>query len=208
VVRAHRLTKEGLVQEREEKVRLVRGRFGQSEVIDILLVLFADAVSGERTVETVHARLPPFSETVMGLFGREKLPPASTVSRFLADGDATCVQARREWLLQEVMAPSPCASPGGLWDREGTHWEVVDIDGTRQAVRQRALVQGSDASEPHRRMAEVYAKGSGGRTRGEVGRTRTTVLHPSTPKWRGTVSGPGNGDDRGEVQHAQPSSAS
>ncbi len=25
--------------------------------------------------------------------------------------------------------------PGGLWDRQGTHYLVFDVDGTRQAAR-------------------------------------------------------------------------
>jgi hypothetical protein len=41
-----------------------------------------------------------------------------------------------------------------------------------------------------------------GRKRGQVGRTRTTVLQPYTHQWLGTFSGPGNGDYRAELQQA------
>ena len=41
-----------------------------------------------------------------------------------------------------------------------------------------------------------------GRKRGQVGRTRTTVLQPYTHQWLGTFSGPGNGNYRAELQQA------
>jgi hypothetical protein len=38
-----------------------------------------------------------------------------------------------------------------LLDRAGGLWEVFDIDGTREAARQRALPQTADRPAPHRR---------------------------------------------------------
>ena len=170
VVIAHRFKKHGLLQEFQEKVRLVRGRMGQYEVIDFLLVLFAYAVSGEPTFEAFHARLSPFADLVMGLFERGKLPHPSTVSRFLEDVDASCVQALRSLFLQDLIDHSPFPSQGGLWDREGKRWLVIDIDGTKHATRQRVLSQGPEAPQPRRRLTGVCAKGYFGRKRGEVGR--------------------------------------
>jgi len=41
-----------------------------------------------------------------------------------------------------------------------------------------------------------------GRKRGEVLRTRTTILHAHTQAWLGTFSDPGNGDDATELESA------
>jgi len=101
------------------------------------------------------------------------------------------------------VARTPFGSPpGGLWDRQGKHWLVIDVDGTKQAARQRALPQTKELPAPHRRFERVCAKGYFGRKRGQVGRSRTTVLPSSTHQWMGTFSGPGNGDDREELRHA------
>jgi hypothetical protein len=71
-----------------------------------------------------------------------------------------------------------------------------------QTARQRALPQAPDLPAPHRRFDRVCAKGYFGRKRGQVGRTRTTVLQPYTHPWLGTFSGPGNGNYRAELQQA------
>jgi len=62
-----------------------------------------------------------------------------------------------------------------LWDRQATRWTIFDIDGTKQAARQRALPQGPDLPAPQRRLSVVCAPGYMGRKRGEVVRTRTTL---------------------------------
>ena len=79
---------------------------------------------------------------------------------------------------------------------------VIDVDATKQAARQRALPQTPELPAPHRRFDRVCAKGYFGRKRGQVGRTRTTVLQPYTHQWLGTFSGPGNGDYRAELRQA------
>ena len=94
---------------------------------------------------------------------------------------------------------------GGLWDRQGNHWLVFDVDGTRQAARQRALPSTPDLPPAQRRLDEVCAPGYLGRKRGETVRTRTTVLQAHTHQWVGTFSGAtgaGNGDYRGELRQA------
>ncbi len=54
----------------------------------------------------------------------------------------------------------------------------------------------------HRRFEQVCATGYGGRKRGEVVRTRTTVLHGATSHWLATFSGVGNGDLTAELVRA------
>jgi hypothetical protein len=81
----------------------------------------------------------------MALFGRSQLPHRATLSRFLAALDAPTVEALRSVFLQDALARlGPEADVGGLWDRQGNRWIVFDLDGTRQAARQRALPQGPD----------------------------------------------------------------
>jgi len=91
----------------------------------------------------------------------------------------------------------------GVWDRQGQHWTVVDVDGTKQAARQRALPQTADLPAPHRRFDRVSAPGYLGRKRGEVVRTRTTVLQAHTHQWLGSFGNAGNGDYRGELLRAR-----
>src|SRR5207253_11323213 len=133
---------------------------------------------------------------------RERLPDRSTLSRFLAALDQATVEALRTLFQEDLVARKAFVSPGGLWDRLGQHWVVVDVDGTRQAARQRALPQLESLPDPHRRFDQVAAPGYGGRKRGEVMRTRTTLLQAHTHQWMGTFGGAGNGDYRGELNRA------
>jgi hypothetical protein len=59
--------------------------------------------------------------------------------------------------------------------REASTRVVFDIDGTREAARQRALPQTEDLPAASRRLDDVCAPGYTGRKRGEVVRTRTVV---------------------------------
>jgi len=112
------------------------------------------------------------------------------------------VEALRALFQRDLLARKPFASPGGLFDRTEGQWIVVDIDGTRQAARQRALPQTEALPTPHRRFDQVCAPGYTGRKRGEVVRTRTVILQAHTHQLLGTFGGPGNGDYRGELRRA------
>lgn len=200
----HHLTHLGVLSSIKERVRFARRRFGRYEVIDFLAVLFGYAMSGERTLEAFYERLQPFASAFMALFGRDRLPHRSTLSRFLAALNQTTVDALRTLFLEDLVARplEKEEKAGGLWDRQGTHWLVFDIDGTRQAARQRALPRTPDLPQTQRRLEEVCAPGYTGRKRGETVRTRTTVLQTHTHQWVGTfsgASGAGNGDYRGET---------
>ena len=76
--------------------------------------------------------------------------------------------------------------PLGLFDRTGRQWLVIDVDGTRQAARLRALPQTGGLPAPSRRFDQVCAPGYQGRKRGEVIRTRTVVLQTHTHQFLGT----------------------
>src|SRR5713101_8281250 len=200
---AHVLTQFGLLDAIQQRVRFARARFGHYDTIDFLVVLIGYAVSGEPTLKAFYERLCPFAPTFMALFGRNDLPCHSTLSRFLAAFDQPSVEALRLLFQEDLVArPTFGSPPGGMWDRLGNHWFLVAIDGTKQAARQRALPQTEELPAPQRRFDRVCAKGYFGRKRGQVGRTRTTVLQPYTHQWMGTFSGSGNGDYREEMRHA------
>src|SRR6266705_4856386 len=197
---AHTLTRLGLLSAISERVRFARKRFGSFEVIDFVVVLMGYAISGEPTLAAYYERLQPFATPFMALFGRTQVPHRSTLSRFLAAVDETCVEALRSVFLQDALArPGSAEGVGGLWDRQGQRWVVFDLDGTRQAARQRALPQGPDLPLPQRRLQAVCAPGYTGRKRGEVVRTRTTLVQAHTHQWLGTFGNAGNADYRGEL---------
>jgi len=199
---AHRLTHVGILQAIGEQVRFARARFGQYELLDFVVVLIGYAVSGEPTRLSFYERLLPFAEPFMALFGRKQLPHRSTLSRFLAALDQPTVEALRALFLKDLAARTPFDSAGGLWDRVGKQWLVVDVDGTRQAARQRALPQMESLPLPHRRFDQTCAPGYLGRKRGEVVRTRTVILQAHTHQFLGSFGEAGNGDYRGELLRA------
>ncbi len=204
---AHYLRHVGVLATIEERVRFARRRFGHYDLIDFVAVLLGYAISGERTLEAFYESLQPFAVAFMALFGRERLPHRSTLSRFLAALNQAAVEALRTVFLEDLLARplEKEEKTGGLWDRQGIHWLIFDVDGTRQAARQRALLSTPDLPLAHRRLDEVCAPGYTGRKRGETVRTRTTVLQAHTHQWVGTfsgASGAGNGDYRGELRQA------
>jgi hypothetical protein len=79
---------------------------------------------------------------------------------------------------------------------------VFDIDGTREAARQRALPQTPGQPVPQRRLRDLCAPGYTGRKRGEIVRTRTTVLQAHSYQWLGTFAHAGNGEYRKELRRA------
>jgi hypothetical protein len=200
----HHLQRQGVLAAMEEQVRFARRRFGRYEVVDFVAVLFGYAISGERTLEAFYARLQPWASAFMALFGRDRLPARSTLSRFLAALDQAAVEALRTLCLQDLLARPLMkeAQPGGLWDREGNHFLVFDVDGTREAARQRALPRTPDRPAPQRRLRPLCAPGYTGRKRGEVVRTRTTVLQAHTYQWLASFGNPGNGEYRTELRRA------
>jgi hypothetical protein len=200
---AHHLSRQGVLERLSEQVRFARRRFGRYEVIDFVAVLIGYAISGERTLEAFYQRLSPWAPAFMALFGRDQLPARSTLSRFLAALTPEPVEALRTLFLEDLLArPLGKEREGGLWDRAGTQWMVFDVDGTREAARQRALPVSPDRPVPQRRLRPLCAPGYLGRKRGEIVRTRTTVLQAHTYQWLATFGNPGNGEYRAELRRA------
>ncbi|EFH87634.1 hypothetical protein Krac_8977 [Ktedonobacter racemifer DSM 44963] len=143
---AHSLRCVSIFSAISECVRFARRRFGLYEVIDFVAVLLGYAASSERILEAFYEHVQPFDDAFMALFGRERLPARSTLSSFLAALDQQAVEALLIVFLEDLFARplEKVEKTGGLWDRQGTHWVVFDVDGTRQAARQRALPCTSD----------------------------------------------------------------
>lgn len=196
------LRQTGMLQAIQAQVRFARARFGHYDLIDFVAVWIGSMLSGEPTLLAFQERLAPFASAFMALFGRNRLPHRSTLSRFLAALDQSAVEALRTRFQEEVLSRTPFPSPRGLIDRTGRQWIVIDIDGTRQTARQRALPQTDELPAPHRRYDQVCAPGYTGRKRGEVVRTRTVILQAHTHQLLGTFGGAGNGDYRGDLQRA------
>jgi hypothetical protein len=193
-----------------ERVRFARRRLGRYEVIDFLAVLFGYAISGECTLEAFYERLQPFAVPFMALFERDQLPSRSALSRFLAALTEAPVEALRTLFLDDLESrplsitsnDSDERQTGGLVDRAGNTWTVFDIDGTREAARQRALPQAEALPPPFRRLDDVCAPGYMGRQRGEVVRTRTVVSQAHSYQWLGSFGNRGNGRYRTELRQA------
>ena len=196
------LKKQGVLTKLCEQVRFARKRFGRYEVIDFLAVLFGYAISGERTLEEFYESLQPFAVAFMALFERDRLPSRSALSRFLAALTQAPVETLRTLFLDDLLARplTPDKQTGGLVDRKGHTWVVFDIDGTREAARQRALPQGDDLPPAFRRLDDVCAAGYTGRKRGQVVRTRTTVSQAHSYHWLGSFGNRGNGQYRVELR--------
>jgi hypothetical protein len=202
---AAHLRKHDVLTKISERVRFARRRFGRYEVVDFLAVLFGYAISGERTLEAFYERLQPFAVPFMALFERDQLPARSTLSRFLAALTEAPVEALRTLFLNDLLSrpllnEKHTGETGGLVDRAGRVWVVFDLDGTREAARQRALPQTEELPAAHRRLDEVCAPGYTGRKRGQVVRTRTVVSQAHSFQWLGSFGNKGNGRYREELR--------
>ncbi len=202
VLMAAHLRKHGVLTKISEGVRFARRRFGRYDVIDFLAVLFGYAISGEHTLEAFYERLQPFAVPFMALFGRDRLPARSTLSRFLADLSTAPVEALRTLFLDDLLS-RPLTNErqtGKLVDRTGGEWIVFDLDGTREAARQRALPKTEDLPPPFRRLDDLCAPGYTGRKRGQVVRTRTVISQAHSFHWLGSFGNRGNGRYREELR--------
>jgi hypothetical protein len=198
------LRKHDVLSKITEQVRFARRRFGRYEVIDFLAILFGYAISGERTLEEFYQHLQPFAGPFMALFERDRLPSRSALSRFLAALTPEPIEALRTLFLDDLLSRplSNEKQTGSLVDRAETSWLVFDIDGTREAARQRALPHGEDLPDAFRRLDEVCAPGYRGRKRGQVVRTRTIISQAHSSQWLGSFGNRGNGRYREELRKA------
>src|SRR5581483_8672062 len=97
---AQLLRQTGIRTSIEERVRFARARMGTDDLIDGVVVLIGDTLSGEPTFRAFYDRLLPFAEPFMALFERHHLPSRSALSRWLAALDQASVESVRT-LFQE-----------------------------------------------------------------------------------------------------------
>jgi hypothetical protein len=171
--------------------------------MDFLAVLFGYAISGERTLEAFYERIQPFTIPFMALFDRDQFPSRSTLSRFLAALTAEPVEALRTLFLDDLLARSltPDKQTGGLVDRKGESWIVFDIDGTREAARQRALPQTDELPPAFRRLDDVCAPGRARDANEERLSEHAQRCHRRTVESRlGSFGNQGNGRYREELR--------
>jgi hypothetical protein len=140
----------------------------------------------------------------MALFERDRLPSRSALSRFLAALTEESVEVLRTLFLDDLLARPLTQDKqiGGLVDRAANTWTVFDIDGTREAARQRALPQTDELPPAFRRLDDVCAAGYTGRKRGQVVRTRTVISQAHNSHWLGSFGNKGNGRYREELRKA------
>lgn len=190
VLLSSHLRKQGVLDAISEQVRFARRRFGQFEVIDFVAVLFGYAIIGERTLQACYERLQPWASAFMALFGRGNLPSRSALSRWLAALTGEPAEALRACFLADLLArPLGIEEPlGGVTDRAGTRYLIFDVDGTREAARQRSLPKTADRPTAQRRLRPLCAPGYLGRKHGEVVRTHHRVP-PLSEAWTVSMAG-------------------
>jgi hypothetical protein len=74
----------GLLDRLQQQVKVSRGRMGQYEVCDFVLLLLAYAISGVETLKEFFVQLASVEAVVLSVWQRQRCPVASTVSRFLS----------------------------------------------------------------------------------------------------------------------------
>jgi hypothetical protein len=77
---------------------------------------------------------------------------------------------------------------------------VFDLDGTREAARQRALPRPKTCPRPDLWLDDICAPGYSGRKRGEVVWRRTVVSQAQSSQWLGSFGNRGNGRYRTELR--------
>jgi hypothetical protein len=203
VILSSYLASQGVLDLFEQQVLLPRKHGGTYEPLDFLAPLLGYAISGERSLADFFQRVAPFNEAFMALFGRDTLSHRSSLSRFLSAIDRPCLEAFRSLFHQFGLGAGWTSdSLGGFFDRQGRRLIVFDVDGTRQAARQRAVLSLPTHPPAHRRFDDVCAPGHKGRRRGEVVRTRTVVNQAHTHQHLGTYGNKGNGLYREELASA------
>lgn len=192
----------GLLERLQQQVHVNRGRMGKYEVCDFVLLLLAYAVSGLTSLEAFFEQLSSVAPVLMAVWGRQRCPVASTLSRFLADVDNTAVEALRDLFEIDLLEYSPIDPELGVSDRSGKRWMVFDVDGTTKAVRHRVLLTQNTHPELKRRSRNACKPGYAGRKRGEAVRTRTTIEQAHTREWLGSFAEAGNCNSKEDLKRS------
>ena len=79
-----------LLSEMNKRVKLSRGRMGEYEVLDFVLILLTYTISNERSLSLFFRTICPISAAIAALWERKKIASASALSRFLKDVTSQC----------------------------------------------------------------------------------------------------------------------
>lgn len=110
----------GLLDRLQTQVRVNRGRMGQYEVCDFVLLLLGYAVSGLDTLEAFFEQLKSVQAIVMSVWQRQRCPVASTLSRFLGDIEPSALEQLRCLFETDLLEHGfNSTHRGGLVDRTG-----------------------------------------------------------------------------------------
>lgn len=178
VIIAQSLRRTGMLAKISERVRFTRRRFGRYEVIDFVAVQIALRRKRRTHARSLLRELASFCDCLHGaLRTRSLASPFDALALFDRSDQRASRSPTRPVSLTDLLGRQPDCEQQlcGLTDRAGNQWKVFDIDGTRQAARQRAFPQTPELPVPQRRLADLCAPGYTGRKRGEIVRTRTTV---------------------------------
>ena len=134
------------------------------------------SVINQTSAEPVPSTPSWFGEVVLMATHLRKHRVLAKISegvRFLAALTEAPIQALGTLFLDDLLSrplfnDSDENQTGGLVDRAGNAWVVFDLDGTREAARQRALPQTEELPPAVRRLDDVCAPGYRGRKRGQV----------------------------------------
>ena len=137
----------GILKAIEQRVQFARVRFGHYDVIDFAVVLIGYALSGEPTLKAFYERLLPFGGAFMALFGRDRLPDRSTLSRFLAALDQAALEALRTLFQEDKFNFGALQHP--LWierRNKGVAHEVIERRGNFPLVQSAVAHNDIDAA--------------------------------------------------------------
>lgn len=193
----------GLLERLQQQVKVSRGRMGQYEVCDFVLLLLAYAVSGVSTLKELWIQLKPVESIVLSAWQRQQCPVASTVSRFLSAIEVPTVEQLRTLFAADLLEHGfDCDHKGGIQDRTGERYWVFDVDGTHQVARQRSVTGQVNYPIVRRRSQAAVLPGYRGRKRGEGVRSRSAVGQAHTTEWLGTFGSAGNGTPGPDLDRA------
>ena len=193
----------GALSKLNERVHVPRGRAGDYETMDFVLASLAHAVSNQQYLRGTYRQIEGFEPLLAGLWGRRDVPSRSALSRWSKDVSPSSLKELGQVLFEDQLEHGVRGEAlGGLYDRLGQRHVVFDGDGTRQAVRQRALIDTAEYPPARRRFSDSCAPGYGGRKRGELVCNRTVVQQAHTREWLGLFAAPGNGELLAELSQS------
>lgn len=197
------LERRGFLGPLAERLRIRReGGYCGIDVFVFLLYFFSSRLGVG--IKTWWYRARVCKVALAALAGRTNLASSTSVARALDAVDAESMRAQYRWMLFDVAGAEPVLRHPSVLSRDATGrgWQVFDFDGTVHAIRHRALPEGDDLPEGHRRSELMSAPGYTGRKRGDVQVYRATLQHSGSGLWLYASMAPGNGDHRADLAGA------